>query len=151
MRYTQRLFDFFAQEHGVTLLESQMNDIIHEVLSSKYNNGDYIKKLERRIHNQRVALRENWMIVEERGKCRPLALQSRWFTHVLAQGETIQEQKKLICELREKLGEPGEGEHDWGIVDIGEYDHLHECKRCKGKWMESIDNLDSSPPIDGCK
>lgn len=27
----QRLFEFFAQEHGLTLLESQMNDIINEV------------------------------------------------------------------------------------------------------------------------
>ena len=27
----QRLFEFFAQEHGLILIESQMNDVIHEV------------------------------------------------------------------------------------------------------------------------
>jgi hypothetical protein len=30
------------------------------------NKDEYIKKLERRIHNQRVALRMNWEIIEMR-------------------------------------------------------------------------------------
>lgn len=45
----------------------------------------YIQKLERRIHNQRVALRENWMIVEMRrseycGTLRPL--RSKWWNYI---------------------------------------------------------------------
>lgn len=61
----------------------------------------YIKKLERRIHNQRVALRENWMIVEIRrneycGTLRPL--RSKWWGYVKKQSEVIRE-------LRKKLGE----------------------------------------------
>lgn len=33
MEAKQELFDFFAQEHGLTLLDSQMNDVIHKVFS----------------------------------------------------------------------------------------------------------------------
>ena len=63
--------------------------------------GEYIKKLERRIHNQRVALRENWMIVEMRrseycGNLRPL--KSKWWEHV-------KKLNNIIKELREKLRE----------------------------------------------
>ena len=68
---------------------------------------EYIKKLERRIHNQRVALRENWMIVEMRrneycGKLRPL--RSKWWDYEKKLG-------RIIRELRDKLDEKGrEGE-----------------------------------------
>lgn len=53
---------------------------------------EYIKTLERRIHNQRVALRENWMIVEMRrneycGKLRPL--KSKWWNYVMKQNQII--------------------------------------------------------------
>lgn len=34
--------------------------------------SDYVKKLERRIHNQRVALRENWQIVDQRAYFTPM-------------------------------------------------------------------------------
>ncbi len=54
------------------------------------NQKEYIKKLERRIHNQRVALRQNWQIVEQRNKHRPTLLRSMWFEKV----------KKLIAENR---------------------------------------------------
>lgn len=57
---------------------------------------EYIKKLERRIHNQRVALRENWEIVEERAKNRPARLESRWFKY-------YKRKLKEIKELKEKL------------------------------------------------
>ncbi len=56
------------------------------------NKKDYIKKLERRIHNQRVALRINWQIVEERNKYRPTLLRSMWFDKVKA---LIKENKEL--------------------------------------------------------
>lgn len=57
---------------------------------------EYIKKLEGRIHNQRLALRHNWQIVEQRTKYRNTPLRSMWFEKV----------KKLIAEnqeLNEKL------------------------------------------------
>lgn len=62
---------------------------------------EYIKKLERRIHNQRVALRENWMVVEMRrseycGRLRPL--RSKWWDHV-------KKQMAEIKRLKEKCGE----------------------------------------------
>jgi len=57
---------------------------------------EYIKKLERRIHNQRVALRENWMIVEQRAKWRSTPLRSMWF-------ELVKKQAKEIRELRGKI------------------------------------------------
>ena len=63
---------------------------------------EYILKLERRIHNQRVALRTNWMITEMRMKERATPyyrpLRSKWWDYV-------QKQSKLIKELRERLGE----------------------------------------------
>lgn len=69
------------------------------------NESDYIKKLERRIHNQRVALRENWMIIEMRrkeeaapiyGSRRPI--KNKWFDYVM-------KQNKEIRRLKEKCGE----------------------------------------------
>ena len=64
---------------------------------------EYIKKLERRIHNQRVALRENWMIVEMRrneycGKLRPL--RSKWWDYVKKQSQTIRELREQIEDLK---------------------------------------------------
>ena len=63
---------------------------------------NYIKKLERRIHNQRVALRENWMIVEMRrdeysGKLRPL--RSKWWSYVKKQTAEIRRLKKKCGEI----------------------------------------------------
>lgn len=61
---------------------------------------EYIKKLERRIHNQRVALRENWMITEMRMKERATQgyrpLRSKWWDYV-------QKQARVIKGLREQL------------------------------------------------
>ena len=65
----------------------------------KMNDDEYIKKLERRIHNQRIALRENWMIVEERAKYRPARLESMWSKMVR---RLIKENKKLREKLEEK-------------------------------------------------
>lgn len=39
----------------------------------------HIKKLKRRIHNQRVQLRLDWSIMEQRAKWRRTKLTSRWF------------------------------------------------------------------------
>jgi len=56
------------------------------------NKDEYIKKLELRIHNQRVALRENWMITETRMKHRPTYLRSMWWDKVKG---LIRENKEL--------------------------------------------------------
>lgn len=58
-----------------------------------------ILKLEHRIHNQRVALRENWQIVEMRAHF------TRWPTEVRSRflaGWSRAERK--VRELRERLG-----------------------------------------------
>lgn len=53
----------------------------------------YLLKLEQRIHNQRVALRENWMIIEERAEHR----KHYWSTHFL--GKLLRSNKeKVACE-----------------------------------------------------
>ena len=69
------------------------------------NKDEYTKKLERRIHNQRVALRENWMITETRMKHRATPLRSMWWDTVK---RLIRENKKLkhhdqILELKEQV------------------------------------------------
>lgn len=40
--------------------------------------------------------------------------------------------------------------HEWELIDVGMYDHVHKCKRCGLKWMESIDDITSRPPTEGC-
>ena len=62
-----------------------------------------IKTLEKRIHNQRVALRENWMIVEMRrneycGNLRPL--KSKWWDHVKKQHVKIKELQDEIESIK---------------------------------------------------
>ena len=59
----------------------------------------YIKKLERRIHNQRVALRQNWQIVEQRMNHRPTPLRSMWWDYIKKLIHTI----KLLKEENKKL------------------------------------------------
>ena len=60
------------------------------------NKDEYIRKLERRIHNQRIALRENYLITETRLQHRPTQLRSMWWDKV----------KRLVAEnkrLKEKI------------------------------------------------
>ena len=59
----------------------EMIDLVDENRKLK----EHIKKLGLRIHNQRVALRENWMITEMRrseycGNLRPL--KSKWWGYI---------------------------------------------------------------------
>lgn len=56
----------------------------------------YIKKLELRIHNQRAALRENWMITETQLKHRATPLRSMWW-------DTVTKLLKENKHLRERL------------------------------------------------
>jgi hypothetical protein len=60
----------------------------------------YIKKLERRIHNQRVALRENWMIVDERAKGRTHYYKPFWFQKYLEKAKECYKLKKTVSSLR---------------------------------------------------
>jgi hypothetical protein len=69
----------------------------------------HIKKLAKRIHNQRVALRENWEIIEMRAASgaaeiyrgrRPL--KSRWWSFVLAKNAEIKRLKIKCGELTYK-------------------------------------------------
>jgi len=58
--------------------------------------SELIQKLEGRIHGQRVALRSNWEIVEQRAKSRTQYTKPLWFKKVMEQG-------KVIAALRNKL------------------------------------------------
>jgi len=57
---------------------------------------DYIRLLERRIHNQRVALRENWVIADRRLRDRD---HPKLFDFVRKQAKTINQLKKRITEI----------------------------------------------------
>jgi hypothetical protein len=70
------------------------------------NKDDYIKKLEKRIHNQRVALRENWEIVEMRKKeeAAPIyrskrPIKNKWFDYVMKQSKEIRRLKVKCGEI----------------------------------------------------
>ncbi len=54
----------------------------------------YIRKLESRIHNQRLALRNNWEILETRQAYRKTPLRTMWFNKAIALGKEIARQKK---------------------------------------------------------
>lgn len=71
------------------------------------NKDEYIKKLERRIHNQRVALHENWMIVGERIKHRPTQLRSMWFNKVKKLSREVQELRKKLEKYNQPLDSDG--------------------------------------------
>ena len=58
----------------------------------------YIKKLEHRIHKQRVMLRDNWQIVEDRMAHRPTPLRSMWWKYVLKLSAEVKELKKRLRE-----------------------------------------------------
>lgn len=71
-------------------------------------NKEYIQKLERRIHNQRIALHQNWQIVEERANHRNTPLRSMWFDLVKKlMAENKELRKKLVC-LSPKANKHGE-------------------------------------------
>ena len=54
----------------------------------------YIKKLEKKIHNQRVALRENYEILETRQAYRKTPLRTMWFEKAIALGREVTLLKK---------------------------------------------------------
>ncbi len=56
----------------------------------------YIRKLESRIHNQRLALRNNWEILETRQAYRKTPLRTMWFNKAMALGKEISRQKKQL-------------------------------------------------------
>lgn len=64
--------------------------------NKEMNKEAYIKKLERRIHNQRVALRDNYMIVEQRMNHRVTPLRSMWW-------EKVKDLSREVKELRKRL------------------------------------------------
>lgn len=55
-----------------------------------------IKKLEKRIHNQRLALRENWETVESRQKYRQTPLRSMWLETTIKLGIENRNLKKEL-------------------------------------------------------
>lgn len=73
--------------------------MLYFFLHRDMNKDEYIKKLERRIHNQRVALRKNWMIVEQRAKYRATPLRSMWFEKVKSLSKEVQELRKKLDEI----------------------------------------------------
>lgn len=68
---------------------------------SVLNKDEYIKKLERRIHNQRVALRENWMMIEQRANyTKRIPLRNMWWDYVM---KLTKEIKRINAELEKKV------------------------------------------------
>ncbi len=61
-----------------------------------------IKKLEKRIHNQRLALHETWETVESRQKYRQTPLRSMWFDMTIKLGKENRQLKKELELARAK-------------------------------------------------
>ena len=61
-----------------------------------YYRLDHIKKLERRIHNQRFALHDNWQIVDQRLKQRAHYTKPKWFEYVKKQNKEIKRLNNVI-------------------------------------------------------
>jgi PP-loop superfamily ATP-utilizing enzyme len=74
------------------------------------------KKLEKRIHNQRVALRDNWMIIEDRAQHMPTLLKSMWQDIAKKYRRKIQEQNVEIADLK------------IGFIDVEEAFEMTETK-----------------------
>lgn len=72
----------------VWILEDQVSILTQNIQES----DKHIEKLAKRIHNQRVALRNNWQIVREQIRHRPTQLRSMWFDKVITLGK---EKKQL--------------------------------------------------------
>ena len=72
------------------------NKILKTVVMSQ---GEYIKKLEKRIHNQRLALRD-YMEWTEGGcsKYRKTPLRTMWFDKCIRQGKEIKRLEALVNE-----------------------------------------------------
>jgi hypothetical protein len=64
---------------------------------------ELIKKLERRIHNQRVALRNNWEIIEMRASYpNREEVRSRMLASALKWRNEAEKLKKLLAEVTQK-------------------------------------------------
>ena len=50
---------------------------------------EYIKKLERKIHNQRLALRWLWNLIEQYQTNRKTPLKTKWFDKVISLGKEV--------------------------------------------------------------
>lgn len=51
------------------------------------------------------------------------------------------------------IGTPNEkqAKHKWECISPGIYDSTYKCKRCGIRWIESIDALETTKPVHGCK
>jgi hypothetical protein len=60
---------------------------------------EHIKKLERKIHNQRVALCQNRQIMEERGLAHKHYIKPQWFKKCIEQGQIIKTMKNDLRKI----------------------------------------------------
>lgn len=81
------------------------NTTIEKLQEEKTELKEYIKKLAKRIHKQRCALRDNWEIVEERIRNRPTWQNRSWFCYAIKKNKKVYEQQSSIQKLAEYLNE----------------------------------------------
>ncbi len=60
------------------------------------NKDEYIRKLEKKIHCQRLALRETWEIIEQRQAYRKTPLRTMWFEKCIKLGKEVSRLKKQL-------------------------------------------------------
>lgn len=72
---------------------------VFDMKNRKNVKDDYVKKLEKRIHNQRIQLRMNWQILEERMLGRSQYVKPKWFEKVIVQIGIIKHLEEKIKTL----------------------------------------------------
>jgi len=76
----------------------------------------YIKKLERKIHNQRLALRQTYDILEQRQAYRETPLRSMWFDKAIKLGQELSRLNKLNKNIK-KIYEKYKNEYGFDRED----------------------------------
>jgi len=71
-------------------------------------------------------------------------------------GEVYVDPSGFVIDDGKKISGRGDSKHitnkhKWKCISPGLYDSLYECKKCKLRCMEAIDNIDSVLPKYGCE
>ena len=81
---TDEFKEYFIDKSEVDKNEQTLRDKIKNIFKWCDSKFKYIKKLEKRIHKQRLALRKNWEIVRMQQAYRKTPLKTMWFDKSIA-------------------------------------------------------------------
>ena len=110
-RYACKEPEGIIRVHGIEYIykykaDEQMQNLRDKIKAIfRWCDGKFrlIKKLEKRIHKQRLALRKNWEIVRTQQAYRKTPLKTMWFDKAIAVGKENKALRDRIKELEEQL------------------------------------------------